>query len=112
MIIKKSERKRHENSPTCIAYEYSLGDKDINVAFIEINGRYPDKGRVVNKICKEIVFVVGGEGKMEIDKKTFPISEGDSVLVKPNQKYFFQGKLEIITCCNPAWYAEQHVECE
>lgn len=112
MIIKKSERKKHVNSPKCIAYEYPLGDKDINIAFIEIKGRYPDKGRVTNKVCKELVFVVNGKGKIEIDGKKFLINEGDSVLIQPKQKYFFDGNLEIITSCQPAWYPEQHVECD
>ena len=112
MIIKKSERKKHFNSPKCIAYEYDHEDKDINIACIEINGRYPDKGRVTNKICKEIVFVVEGKGKIEIDDKKLLISEGDSVFIQPNQKYFFEGKLIITASCHPTWYPEQHVECD
>ena len=109
-MIKKSERKKHANSPKCIAYEYPLGDKNINIAFIEIKGRYPDKGRVTNKVCKELVFVVKGKGKIEVDDKKLLISEGDSVFINANQKYFFDGNLEIVTPCYPAWYPEQHVE--
>jgi mannose-6-phosphate isomerase-like protein (cupin superfamily) len=109
-LIKKSERVKHVNSPACIAYAYEHKDKDINIAFIEIKGRYPDKGRVVNKVCKEIVFVVKGKGKIEVNGKELLISEGDSVLIQPNQKYFFEGKLEIIAACSPTWYPEQHLE--
>jgi len=112
MIIKKSERKKHINSPICTAYEYDTGDKDINIAFIEINGRYPSKGRVTNKICKELVFVVKGKGKIEIDNKKFLIDEGDMALILPNQRYFFEGNLAVIAACNPTWYPEQHVECD
>jgi len=112
MIIKKSEREKHSNSPVCIAYEYPFLDEDINIAFIEINGRYPDKGRVVNKICKEIIFVTKGKGKIEVDGKELLISEGDAVFVQPNQKYFFEGNLSIIAPCHPAWYPEQHIECD
>jgi len=112
MIIKKSEREKHANSPKCIAYQYDHKDKDINIAFIEINGRYPDKGRVMNKVCKEIVFVVKGKGKIVIADKELLISEGDSIFIQPNQKYFFDGKLEITVSCHPTWYPEQHVECD
>jgi len=112
MIIKKSERKKHINSPICTAYEYDTGDKDINIAFIEISGRYPDKGRVMNKVCKEIVFVVKGKGKVVIDGKELLISEGDALFIQPNQKYYFDGKLEITASCHPTWYPEQHVECD
>jgi mannose-6-phosphate isomerase-like protein (cupin superfamily) len=112
MIVKKSERKKHFNSSKCIAYEYPLEDKDINIACIEINGKYPDKGRVMNKVCKEIVFVVKGKGKVVIDGKELLISEGDAIFIQPNQKYYFDGKLEITTSCHPTWYPEQHVECD
>lgn len=112
MLIKKSETKKHVNSPKCIAYQYDFPDKEINIAFIEINGRYPDKGRVMNNVCREIVFVVSGNGKIEIDGKEFKISKGDSIFIEPNQKYFFEGKLEITASCHPTWYSEQHVECD
>ncbi len=112
MIVKKSERKKFDNSPKCTAYEYETHDKDINTALIELRGRYPDKGRVTNKICKELVFVVEGEGKIEIDNKKFPLQKEDMILVLPNQKYFFDGKMKIVVSCYPAWYPEQHVECD
>ena len=110
MIIKKENRIRHENNPKCIAYEYPMGDKDINVAFIEINGRYPDKDYVTNESVKELVFVVEGEGKIVIEKQEHRLEEGDVVLIHPQQRYFFDGNLKIIVTCNPAWYPEQHKE--
>jgi len=108
MIIKKKNRIRYENSPKCIAYEYPLQDKDINVAFIEIDGRYPDKGWVVNEKVKEIVFVAEGRGKIVIEKSEHTLEDGDSILLLPKQRYFFEGKLKIVVSCHPAWYPKQH----
>ena len=108
MIIKKENAIRHENSPKCIAYEYFFGDKEIDIAFIEINGRYPDKGCVTNEIVKESVFVVEGKGKIVIDKKEHKLEEKDALLIFPKQKYFFEGKLKLVVSCSPAWYPEQH----
>jgi len=108
MIVKKKNRVRHENSPKCIAYEYPMKDKDISAAFVEIKGRYPDEGQVTNEIVKELVFVLGGKGKIVIDNKEHELSEGDSILIIPKQKYFFDGTLELIVSCSPAWYQEQH----
>ncbi len=107
-IVKKTERVEYANSPACTAYEYPLEDKDINVAFIEIDGRYPDKGRVTNEVVKELVFVVGGEGKIIIGEKELRLKEGDAVLVLPKQEYFFEGKFRLVVSCAPAWYPEQH----
>lgn len=108
MIIKKENRIRNENSPECIAYQYEHKDEDINIALIEISGRYPDKGRVINEICKEVALVVNGNGKVEIDGEEFPIKEGDSILIQPNQKFFWEGKMKLVMVCHPAFYPEQH----
>lgn len=109
VLIRKENRVEHKNSEKCIAFEYPTGDKDINIAEILINGRYPDTGRVVNKKVKEIVFVIDGEGKIIVEGKEYKLKKGDSILVLPKQKYFFQGdNLRIISACSPAWWPEQH----
>ena len=51
--MKASEAQKHKLSEVCSTLEYPMGDEDINGAVGIINGRYPDKGRVVNKKCKE-----------------------------------------------------------
>ncbi|MFH1474055.1 MAG: hypothetical protein ABIE55_04170 [Candidatus Aenigmatarchaeota archaeon] len=108
MIVKKSERKKHANTPSCIAYEYGHKDKDIDVAFIEIRGRYPERGRVVSKVSKEMIFISKGNGKIEIDGEYFDLNEGDAIIIQPNQKYFFEGKLDLVFSCNPSWNPENY----
>lgn len=111
-VVKKSDRIKHFNSPVCIAYEYAHEDKDISVAFIELTGRYPDKGRVMNQICKEMIFVSKGEGKVEIDGNKFMLNESDAILIQPNQKYFLEGKMGLVISAYPAWYPKQHIKLE
>jgi hypothetical protein len=53
-VVRLNQTKEFKNSDFCTATEYPLGDKDINGAVIELKGRYPDKGQVVNYKCKEI----------------------------------------------------------
>ena len=108
MIVKKSQRKRHENADTCVVYEYEHKDENIDVALALIEGRYPEKGVCLNEICKEILFVVEGNGIIEIDGEKIELEEGDSVLIQPNQKYYFEGKLKIIISCSPSWKPEQY----
>ena len=76
MIIKKSESTKYPNSSKCTTYEYAHGDKDINISLAILDGRYPDEGRVMNTVCKEIVYIVGGKGKMEIDGRGFSVAPG------------------------------------
>jgi mannose-6-phosphate isomerase-like protein (cupin superfamily) len=73
-LIKKEEAKIFKNSSACTAIEYPLGDSAINGAVIELNGRYPDKGRAVNELCKELFYVIKGSGKVEVDSREFEIS--------------------------------------
>lgn len=108
MILKKAFRIKHPNSSKCTVYEYPHNEKTIDIAVAEINGRYPDEGIVVNEEVKEMVYVVSGNGKISLDGRLFELNVGDTVLINQNQRYFFEGKLEIIITCSPAWYPSQY----
>lgn len=109
-IIKKDKAKRFENSSSCAGVEYRLGDKEIDGAVVNINGRYPDKDRVVNLKCKELAYVLGGEGRIIIESNEIKLEKGDLVLIEPGEKYYWNGNLEMFISCTPAWYPEQHQE--
>lgn len=109
-IVKNQQTKIFQNSKVCKAIEYPLGDKDINGAVIELNGRYPDKGRVVNLKCKELAYVVKGSGKLIVEGKEVELNEGDLALIEPGEKYFWDGNMTMFMPCTPAWYPEQHKE--
>jgi len=109
-VVHKNQAVEFKNSETCTALEYSLGDKDINGAVITLSGRYPESGYVVNEVCKELVFVVRGQGKLTVEGKQFELFDGDQALILPGEKYFFEGDLEMFMPCIPAWYPEQHKE--
>ncbi len=42
-IVRLEETQKFENSKLCIATEYAFGDKDIDIATAEINGKYQKK---------------------------------------------------------------------
>lgn len=106
-IIRKSEREKYVN-PTSVVYEYPLGDKDINGAIAEINGRYPERGYAVNNECKELAYVVSGNGKIVVEGKEILLAQGDVVSIKAGEKYYWSGNMELFLACTPAWYPEQH----
>ena len=111
-IIHKNQTETLKNSDTCTAIEYPLGDKDINGAVVELKGRYPDKGRVVNLKCKELAYIIKGSGRVVVEGKEVELNEGDLILLKPGEKYFWEGELVMFVPCVPAWYPEQHKEVE
>ncbi|MCK5084230.1 MAG: cupin domain-containing protein [Candidatus Pacebacteria bacterium] len=111
-IIHKDQTKVYKNSDACTAIEYPLGDKDINGAVIELDGRYPDRGRTVNLVCKEMAYIIKGFGKLVIEDKETELREGDLVLIEVGEKFFWEGNMRIFMPCTPAWYPEQHKEVE
>ena len=108
--VHKNETKEHKNSDVCLAIEYPLGDKDINGAVVRLSGRYPDEGRVVNKRCKELAYVISGSGRLVVEGKEVELSEGDLVLIEPGERYFCDGNMTMFMPCTPAWSPEQHKE--
>lgn len=87
-IIHKNQAERFQNGDHCVAIEYSLGDKDINGAVIELSGRYPESGRAVNMECKELVYVIRGSGKVAVEDEETSLEEGDVLLIQPGERYF------------------------
>ncbi len=107
-FIRSNQTNKFKNSNSCLAIEYPMGDTDINGAVVKLNGRYPDKGRVVNLKCKELSYIVQGSGRVNIEDKDIFLKQGDLVLIEPNEKYYWEGKMTMFMPCTPAWYPEQH----
>src|SRR5688572_7333041 len=107
-IVKKSEATVFENSKTCTVYEYDIHDKNINGAVAELNGRYPESGWVVNEMCKEMVYVIKGNGKIVFEDKEVMFNDGDVFIINPKEKYYWDAVATIFMPCTPAWYPEQH----
>lgn len=111
-IIHQEQVIKINNSKHCLVSEYSLGDKDINGALVELSGRYPDKDRAVNSACKELAYIISGSGKAVIDSQEFYLGAGDLVLIEPGEKFFWQGKMAMFISCTPAWHYNQYKEVE
>lgn len=97
------------NSDQCIAYEYPVKDPDINAAIVEVNGRYPDAGYAINQKCKEVAYIIKGQGKLVIKNKSpLQLNTQDVVFILPGEAYYWEGNLTMFIPCTPAWYPEQH----
>jgi mannose-6-phosphate isomerase-like protein (cupin superfamily) len=107
-VIKKYQTLSFSNSPTCSGFNFAFGDKDLDLAVVTVNGRYPEEGHLINEVCKEIAFVLSGNGKVGVDNETFELSPGDAVMIQPGERFFWEGELEMLMPCNPAFYPEQH----
>lgn len=107
-IIHKEQTERVRNSKNCIAVEYPLGDIDINGAIIELTGREPDEGRVMNMECKELAYIINGSGRVVIDEKIVDLKQGDLILIESGEKFFWEGNMTMFMPCAPAWHPNQY----
>ena len=107
-IVRLEEANKFENSERCKGIEYQLNDKDINFAIAEINGRYPEKGYCTNEKCKELIYVMEGNGTLNTKDEIIEFKKGDVILIDKEEIYYWDGNFKIIMPCTPAWYPEQH----
>lgn len=108
-IIKSSDAVKGANSEKCKTMEYSFGDKDIDLGLATITGRYPENGFCVNRISKELIYVLEGSGKLCFERRSIEFSKGDSILIENNEKYYWEVEYcKVSMTCTPAWSEEQH----
>ena len=108
-LIRKDETEQKQNSETCVCREYDFNDHDIDLGICEIKGRYPNNGTCHNLKSKELVYVLEGNGIININEEEIEFFEKDSFLIEPMERYFFKGNCKLALICNPAWKQENHV---
>ena len=107
-IIKLEQAEESNNSEKCKVLEYSFKDKDIDYATAIITGRYPDAGYCMNEECKELIYVIEGNGTLNKEHEIIEFKKGDAILIDKKEKYYWDAHCTIIMPCTPAWYPEQH----
>ena len=109
LYIKKDEAETYSGDGYS-GLDYPMTDSDINFAIIKINGRSPKIGYQVNTKCKELLYIINGNGflYMKEDSKEIKFNRGDVILIDKNEYYAFDGNFEAAVPCTPAWTSEQH----
>jgi len=106
-IIRKNQAKLFRNSKECDAFEYDLGCTGLGGVVVEVRGRHPEKGRVVNLECEELAYILEGEGKILINEAEQEFMKGDMILIERGDKYFWDGNFSVLLASAPAWNAGQ-----
>lgn len=112
-VIKSSEKVPFSNSSTCSGYSYGFGDAALDIAIVTVDGRYPERGSLVNEVCKEIGYVLSGTGTVGVGSETRELEPGDAVMIQPGEHFYWQGNgLTMLMPCSPAFDPKQHKEVE
>jgi|GEM_PF-518654 len=98
------------NSDACWGREYNAETDTLNVAKIYIRGKYPETGWSYNQESHEIAVVVDGSGMIESKEHgRKSIGLGDVVYLEPMERFRWEGKLDIIVPCGPAFDPNKHI---
>ena len=93
-----------------IAYEYPHFSEDAGFALLELNGRHPSIGYIVNKNCDEIFLVHQGSGEIYMDGVITKFEEEDIIAVKRGTKFYCEGNgVKLFHVSTPPWYEENEV---
>lgn len=107
-VVKQKQTHWVDPAPTTTVEEYRMSANRISGATAIISGRYPENGYAVNKTCHEIAMVLSGSGIIGSPKKKHHLVIGDCILIKPGEKYYWNGHMAIFMVCAPKWTASQH----
>ncbi len=99
------------NSENCVGREYNPGSGAIDIARITISGRYPEAGYIYNEEAHEMAFVLRGSGRaMTQDGQVSELTVGDVVYFAPNERLAWEGAMELLMPCGPAFDPAKHHE--
>jgi len=106
----KLEGKQFTNSSTCHGEAFASEGAPLDMAIIEISGRYPEEGSWArNRECHEMVTVVNGVGSVTVRGATAEqLSAGDTVHIAPGQEFAWDGDMQVIVACSPIFNPEQY----
>lgn len=110
MKIIKKESAQNYSGDGYAGMDYKTTDKDINFAIIKINGRSPKTGYQLNEECKELLYIMKGNGILYLKEKQKEIefNQKDVIIIDKKEAYAFDGDFEAAVPCTPAWEENQH----
>lgn len=91
----------------CSVVEYPFNGNDMDIGIFYIKDEYPLTGFCVNKITKLLMYVLKGDGTIQIGEHFIDVGEGVALVIPPNHKYRFTGNFECVISSTPAWDIDQ-----
>lgn len=86
---------------------YDAGTKQAELVYIEVEEGHFEE--FYNKKSTLLYYVVDGSGTFFLNKKPTEVAKGDMVVVKPNTKCYYLGKMRLVLVSTPAWNEKDEV---
>ncbi|HCM37975.1 MAG: hypothetical protein UV61_C0006G0103 [Candidatus Gottesmanbacteria bacterium GW2011_GWB1_43_11] len=108
-LAKKATTNKLSPSASTTIREYLMPENSVSGAVAEIRGKYPEIGFAVNQICKELVYIISGAGKLVTKKKTVVFSRGDSLFIAKGEAFYWEGNFTMYMVTVPKFDPKQHI---
>ncbi len=111
-VFQKSDAKKYAiPGGDCYLYPDSPTGR-LSCAYVVQDGRYPEQGRKVNKVCTEAMFIIDGEYTMDLGGEILKLKAHDVVYVTPGTPYSIEGKGTSFVFIEPKWDSTQNVQAD
>lgn len=107
---KKGQGYEFKNSAMCWGEEFNADEtRAINIAHVSVRGAFPEKGWGYNEEAHEMIVVTGGEGSVQKKgEDKCELAVGDVVHFSPGERVRWEGELDLVIACSPAFDPSKH----
>ncbi len=109
LFTKKQAKKYDIPGGLCYLYPDSPTNR-LSAAYVEQDGRYPERGFRQNEYCTEAMFIIEGIFTANVGNKKHALTAGDVLYVKPKTPYSIEGKGKTFVFIEPKWNPEQNTQ--
>lgn len=71
-----------------------------DVASLKVDGRH---GLIKTTLSDRFYYIVSGAGAFDVGGKRFEVASGDLIVVPRDTPYDFEGRMELLLFCSPAF---------
>ena len=107
-ILSGNDCKYYKKSDTCEVYEYAGMGSESDVAIAKISGKYPSEGYCVNVSCREVVYIIDGDGVMFEGTKEHKFKKGDVIVINSGEKFRWDANCIASISCVPSRSPDQY----
>lgn len=107
----KLEGSVFQNSNHCKGVSFAA-DAPLDIAVVEVSGRYPDAGFIYNEESHEMAYVAKGQGYFKKKGEDWQlINEGDVIYFKPEERFAWKSDgMTLVMPCSPQFDPNKHHE--
>lgn len=111
-IWQKGEGMQFRNSDGCYGEAFAEDATSLDLAVIEITGRYPDTGYIYNDEAHEMAYVSQGQGYFRQKGDEWRhLNTGDVVYFAPGERVAWKSdSMTIVVPCSPQFDPAKHHE--